>query len=484
MRRHHPHPGRKREQGVVITLVAVFMASVVIVMAALAIDLTTLYTARSEAQLAADSSALAGARVLANSGMTSSDGTIPLSPVFDTLGAENLATVVAMQVAASNQIGGKNLVPPGTGVSTCNGAGAQISVCFNDSDVSNPRVTVQVNRPDLPTFFLRFWKQQLPVSAGATAEAYNPAGLSTRRTPAAPVAPICVKPWLLPNVDPTQGAGTTNWRAIFDRRHGTIENANLTGEGWPNTNPSPNATGLLSQPSFAGTPAPGQYYPVVIDAPGPSIPGDFPTPTQALPSCSNGYTNYQLAVAGCVPQPIACGRNQNFNIDTGTYAPKNRNRDEDTVEAAQCLIHYNGALNDTDSMSPNTGETIPPLAQPQSLTPPFEFVAGNQNPVTTAQTQDVLVSDSIVTIPVYDTLANSGNQPGPPISPVTVIGFLHVFLNPQSDVILPPIGATPLQAYQLRATIINQIGCGTFASGTPVYGNGPSAVPVRLITPP
>ncbi len=475
MRRHYPHPGRKREQGIVITLVAVFMASVVLVMAALAIDLTTLYTARSEAQLAADGAALAAARVLANSGMTSSDGTTALTTPFDSLGAEALATAVAQQVAASNQIGGKSITT------------SQVSVSFRDSDVSNPQVTVQVNRPDLPTFFLRFWRQQLSVSASATAEAYNPAGLSSRRTPAAPVAPICVKPWLLPNVDPTQGAGTTNWAAIFDRRRGTIENANLIGESWPNANPSPNTNGLLTQPGppYTATPVPGEYYPVQIDAPGSTTPGNFPTPVQGLPSCSNGFTNYQLAAAGCVPEPIACGRNQTFNVDTGAYAPKNRNRDEDTVEAAECLIHYNGALSDTDSMSPNTNETIPPLPQPQSLTPPFEFVAGNQNPLTTAQTQDVLVSDSLVTIPVYDTRVNTGPPPpGPPPGQVDVIGFLQVFLNPQSDVIVPAIGATPLQTYQLKATIINMVGCGTFATGTPVYGNGPSAVPVRLITPP
>lgn len=118
------------------------------------------------------------------------------------------------------------------------------------------------------------------------------------------------------------------------------------------------------------------------------------------------------------------------------------------------------------------------------MTPPFEFFAGNQNPVTTAQNQDVLVSDSIVTIPVYDTLVNTGNPPAAPLATVNVIGFLQVFINPQSAVILPAIGATPLQTYQLRATIINQIGCGRNSSGTPVYGNGPSAVPVRLITPP
>ena len=62
---------RKNEQGIIVTLVAVFMLGVVGAMAALSIDVVTLYTARSEAQLAADGGALAGARVLANSGMTS-----------------------------------------------------------------------------------------------------------------------------------------------------------------------------------------------------------------------------------------------------------------------------------------------------------------------------------------------------------------------------------------------------------------------------
>ncbi|HLM79633.1 MAG TPA: pilus assembly protein TadG-related protein [Terriglobales bacterium] len=44
------------------------MLFVIGAMAALSIDEVTLYTARSEAQLAADAAALAGARVLANSG--------------------------------------------------------------------------------------------------------------------------------------------------------------------------------------------------------------------------------------------------------------------------------------------------------------------------------------------------------------------------------------------------------------------------------
>src|SRR5450755_2178587 len=87
---------RSHEQGIVIILVAVFMLFVVGAMAALSIDVVTLYTARSEAQLAADAAALAGARVLANSGMTS----MPTNALL-ALNAENLASIVAIQVAQS-----------------------------------------------------------------------------------------------------------------------------------------------------------------------------------------------------------------------------------------------------------------------------------------------------------------------------------------------------------------------------------------------
>ncbi len=73
MRRRKFNSIRKGEEGVVVVLVAVFLLFVVAAMAALSVDLVTFYTARSEAQRAADGAALAGARVLANSGMTSAD---------------------------------------------------------------------------------------------------------------------------------------------------------------------------------------------------------------------------------------------------------------------------------------------------------------------------------------------------------------------------------------------------------------------------
>ena len=91
----------------VIMLVAFFMLLVVGAMAALSIDAATIYTARSEAQLAADGAALAGARVLANSGMTSaSDATVGGNAV-------PLAITVATQLAANNPVGGRNLIPGG-----------------------------------------------------------------------------------------------------------------------------------------------------------------------------------------------------------------------------------------------------------------------------------------------------------------------------------------------------------------------------------
>ena len=161
MRRRGPKSERRGEEGVVVLLVAVFLLFVVGAMAALAIDLVTIYTARSEAQQAADGAALAGARVLANSGMTSADPS-------DTLlvsNAESLASTIATQVAVLNKVGGG----PGT-----------VTISFNDAVPSNPRIIVQVTRNDLPTYFSRIWgNTAAAVKATATAEAYNPSGLNS-----------------------------------------------------------------------------------------------------------------------------------------------------------------------------------------------------------------------------------------------------------------------------------------------------------------
>jgi hypothetical protein len=433
MRRKKKISGRKKEQGIILTLVAVFMLAVIGAMAALSIDVVTLYTARSEAQLAADGAALAGARVLANSGMTSDVANAAL-----TSNAETLASAVAIQVAQSNQVGGRNLVA----------SIGEIIVSFPNAPGTNPHVTVQVKRTDLPTFFARIWgSKQLAVSASATAEAYNPSGAEALDLDPPPqVAPTCVKPWLLPNIDPTGAGG-----AIFTTTTGAIVRPALLGETWSLGSACQDCSGVGGIPAAS----PGLYYPGAIEA------DDFPVPT-ALPACSVGFNSYQLAVAGCVPRPIRCGpiAASAIDIDVKPYTPNPTSRDDDTFQAAKCLIHDTGAAGDSDSID---GAALP--------SPPFQFLAGNQNPVAGAVGKDVLVSDSLVTIPVIN------NPPPPkPNNPVTVIGFLQVFLN--------STGA-PMAGTTIPVTIVNLAGCGTGATGTPpIFGNGASPVTVRLISPP
>src|SRR5260370_9790435 len=158
----------------------------------------TLSTGGRRAQLGADGGVWAGARVRANSGLPPT--------AAGPAGGEDLARTIATQVAANNQVGGRNLNTAGTIPCT---VGQEICVSFNDGDVSfatNPHVTVRVQRTDLPTFFARIWgSKQLTVAASATAEAYNPSGTDAFAGPTTPVATTCVKPWLLPNMSPNPG---------------------------------------------------------------------------------------------------------------------------------------------------------------------------------------------------------------------------------------------------------------------------------------
>ncbi len=441
MRRHRANlptrlrPGSQRddEQGIVIVLVAVFMLFVIGAMAALSIDVVTLYTARSEAQLAADAAALAAARVLANSGATS-----------DTIGAsmgvaQARASSVATQVARQNLVGGANLTA------------AEVLPPVYGGTITNPTVTVTVQKTDLPTFFARIWgRTAIAVSASATAEAYNPSPnpLGAPTSPPLPVAPMCVKPWLLPNIDPSNPGNP-----IFDTTAGTIKTTTLLGWTTP-LPPPPNPTRLklacgppttLNPGDCSTLPAPAfwQYYP--------GDPASFPAPTQALPACVPVLTKpYQESVAGCIQTPISC--NSQVNIDTSIYDTRNA----ETAAAVTCLTHA----------AADKGDKVDLTGGPN---PPFQFLAGDDNPIAGLAGNDVMVSDSLVTVPVF----NSGGAA--PTNPVTIIGFVQLFLAPQG-LVTPPSG-------HMRTTVINLAGCGTNATGTAILGNGASPVAVRLISP-
>src|SRR5215468_10014264 len=160
---------RNGERGVTMIIVAIAMFSM-LAMVALAVDVITLYSARSEAQRAADSAALTAAKMLVDSGVTG-DPTLT-NPSVQT-NAQAYATEAAKDVAAQATIGGQGILPTNVTVSYPNGGNPA-------SFAINPTVNVVVKATNLPAFFSRMWSRNpLTVSASATAEGFNSSNSST-----------------------------------------------------------------------------------------------------------------------------------------------------------------------------------------------------------------------------------------------------------------------------------------------------------------
>ena len=154
-------PRRSGERGQTIILVAVSLVSL-LAMAALAIDVVTLYVARSEMQRAADAAALAGAKAFVDSGVTSLATTDPNYVAVQGL-AQTMAGQIITDIVPQNRIQGTPPVLVG-------------APTFNFGRPGNPQVSVTLQRADLPTFFSRILGRAFStVSATAVAEAYNPA---------------------------------------------------------------------------------------------------------------------------------------------------------------------------------------------------------------------------------------------------------------------------------------------------------------------
>jgi hypothetical protein len=107
---------------------------------------------------------------------------------------------------------------------------------------------------------------------------------------------------------------------------------------------------------------------------------------------------------------------------------------------------------------------------------PLQIEVGNNHPLagTVLSANDlVTTSDSLVTIPVYDTAVPP--PPGTPVpgTPVNIIGFLQAFI-----VQAFPGGGGP-KAGEFQVIVVNVSGCGNAASAAPVASG--STVPVRLI---
>jgi Flp pilus assembly protein TadG len=459
-------PLRREERGVTIVLVALTMVAI-LAMAALSIDVVTLYLASAEAQRSADAAALAGARILSITGMTGDPNNTGgrWQPACD------FAAKVATAVAEQDIVGGN--APTGAG---------QVTVTFpNNSDPVtctgdtaafgvNPLVTVKVQNANLPTFFARIWGQTgASVSATATAEAFNSSNSDTVGNggptgAVTPVQPRCVKPWIVPNSNPLNSACTPATCPKFvDPTDGSIvsRGIRLNGVGASAVGESFDLIPDCNIGGGACSIPPGHNPPRANANPSPPnleyLPGEAPSSSTAVPSCAASGSAYEAAVAGCDQTTVyQCG------IKSISASPPNRvdltenPAAGDTSNGVQCLINQASGGQDTLDTSVY----------------PYHFLVGAANPLVTSgglATGSITTSSpSIVSFPIYDT--KSVNAGGP--TDVTIVGFLQVFI------VLDKGSGT------VNVTVLNVTGCGdgTKAVGTAVSGTSP--VPVRLITYP
>jgi Flp pilus assembly protein TadG len=452
-RRTHTHP-KHSERGVTMILVVLAMLSMLGIIA-LAIDVITLYSARSEAQRAADSAALVAAKMLVDAGVTGDPTNSGLQTV-----AQGIATTAAKDVGKQSVIAGTPVQAADVTVSFPNAGAASFGI--------NPQVSVTVVNSNLPTFFSRIWSRAtLTVRATALAEGFNPSNSTTLTGGASPpVIARCVKPFIIPNCDPQHAGGTGcggTAATFFNPADGSITNSGIApggiiGEGFDLVSDCGALPGVCTPGPPAAGPGPGgptlQYYPAVI-----------PAATNACPAACGGGTNFENDISCCNPTPLSCGATvtppavNQLSIDTTIFPEGGGGPAQNGVE---CLIHQR----------PGNGQDI--LQSGPPLTYPLQIQAGNNHPLagTVLSANDLITtSDSIVTVPVFD---EATGLPGvPPASPVTIVGFLQVFI----DQAFP--GGGGKKAGEFHVTVVNVSGCGATATAPAVASN--SAVPVRLI---
>ena len=395
-------------------------------LAALAIDVVTLYVASGEIQRAADAAAIAGAKVFVDTGVT----TDPSNTTLQAL-AQTTATTVITATVAQNVVSGA--------APTLNG-----SPIFDlTTHPGDPQVTVNLTRTNLPTFFSKIWGYQLAtVNASAIAEAYNPAYAQTGGvTSTVPVQPKCVKPWLIPNADPNNP--TT---PFVDPTTGTV------------TAP---ATQFASElivlndaclgPNCAVTPAAGQFVPALTST----------STSNLCPTCQ-GASNYEQSIECCdVSTVYTCGGGV-ANVAVDVAAQKGM-VDSDTHAGVQCLIHAAGD-------GPGQGQDV---YTPPTSTSPYVIAAGSANPLVQGGTakikpgDNISTSNSVVTVPIFNGAIVGGQ--------VNVVGFLQLFIDEVDATCAPGVNSC------VKGHILNVLGCGSTLT-TPAITQGSSvAIPVRLI---
>lgn len=409
-------------------LIAVGLSFMILAMAALAIDLVSLYSAHNDARMAADAAALAGAKAIANSGYTTDQGTIPWATIQPI--AINVATAVAMQ----NKIAGQ-AIPAGN-----------ITVTPATTTDTNPQVTVRITTNTLPAFFSRVWgNQNLSLAATAVAEAYNPSNPSGSNPP---VQSQCVKPWLLPNLE-LNGAGTS----LFNPLTGTLTGTDTVGSSYTLKLSAACSGGTGSACTLPVSPSGGRYVPAQLSAP------------TVVPSCDTDACEYEQNISSCSAQPVSCGSSsgiQQVTIDqVGCGIPYNNM----TNTGTSCLIHGSSPGSGQDCMGADSSlcgtASAPPI--------PTQIYAGANNRLISDGVNPgdlISTSDSLVTIPVFDSSSPQITAPGN----VTIIGFVQAFITGVDG------------SGDITIRLVNISACGSGVSGAPIQGDSISPVPVHLIS--
>jgi hypothetical protein len=455
------------ERGQTILLVAVSIVSL-LAMAALAIDVVSLYVASTEIQRSADAAALAGAKAIADSGYTT------LQPGDTNLGAaqllaQSMATqaILAIVQAATpvNQVAGGSPVQVGG------------SPVFTWLPNNNPHVTVTLQLTNLPTFFARVWGSKSAIAtASATAEAYNPSNLQNFT----PIQTTCVKPWLVGNTDPDNGGAQFVTPAT-----GQVETPPATPLIGEQFYLSSDCGNDKNNDCFSLTVVPpqnrsfnGKNVLYFVPAQVATNPGDICPSSTASPCGGGNPPAEKSAIECCNISPYTCGGNVSNANWTQTLDPAYPgDATSDLATGTECLTHASGegpTLTGQDTLDWNTA--------PFPSGPP-KITAGSGPQVG----KFVSTSSSIVTVPILD---NTTFVNGPPYA-VTVVGFLQAFVNEVDD--LNPGDCCGVGHHSdVLITVMNVIGCsnhetsGAPGNGNPPVtgGNGASPIPVRLITPP
>ena len=465
---HRHRSGTERssnERGFTMALVAVALLSIV-AMAALSIDIGTLYQAKAEAQRAADAAALTAARVISISGITGDPENDSNSWQMVCSGEGSPASTAAFNIAQQNPIGGN----PASKVKVYYGTNGGVGTNEDCSDAKagfgvNPIVEVYVQQAKLPTFFARVFSM-IPggtssnsgVSATAAAEVFNSSYLPGVSGAITPVQPRCVKPLIIPNSD-------LNGRNFLDPNNGSISNGgvlqlkkgvigerfNLNADCAAGASNCYGKNNLLNNPPQWSTNPNGNYLEYV-----PALISGNPG---AVPSCSP-TTGFQAAIAGCDQTTVyACGTPGGAQADLSENPVTPGYLTGDTSTAVACLTQSAPSYKGTDTLVTTSF--------------PFQIQAGLGNPMvqqSVVSANDIITtSNSIVTIPIYDgsPLVRVKGRAHPD---VTIVGFLQVFINGVDS------------SGNINVTVLNVAGCGNNATNPPVFGT--SSVPVRLITPP